>query len=63
MSHDQCRSTDAFPYAGQNLASAAKTNVFHEPKEMIDSGVNAQWYENELKKATPSDVDKCCVNG
>lgn len=62
MVHDQCRSTDKYPTAGQNLAGAAKKSRFHTPQEMIENGIVAQWYANEIKKASESDMNKCCDN-
>lgn len=59
MSHDKCRSTVAFRFAGQNLAYRANTGKVEAIESVIGKVVN-DWY-GEVKDARQSDINKCCT--
>lgn len=54
--HDQCRNTDDFTYAGQNLAIRASTGDFPETNQAIRDSIR-DWYK-EYEIAMQSDIDK-----
>jgi hypothetical protein len=54
MEHDGCIKTDAYPFAGQNLAGSFKSNV----NEALTEAVN-MWI-NEYKNANQGDIKNCC---
>lgn len=56
MSHDQCRSTKEFPYAGQNLALESGGS---KPLTTLIEDVVGRWW-NEVDNASQSDIDQCC---
>lgn len=59
MSHDKCRSTAVFKYAGQNLAYRANTGKVEAIDSIIEKVVS-DWY-GEVKDARQSDINKCCT--
>lgn len=59
MSHDKCRSTAVFKFAGQNLAYRANTGKVEAIESVIEKVVR-DWYA-EVKDARQSDIDKCCT--
>ncbi|XP_031622207.1 antigen 5 like allergen Cul n 1-like [Contarinia nasturtii] len=42
--HDECRNTDKFPYAGQNLGILIKKKTFPTPEEMIKK-ITKGWFD------------------
>lgn len=44
MEHDACRSTYAFPYAGQNLAKMSQSQRFSDPKDMLILMIGNMWF-------------------
>jgi hypothetical protein len=59
MSHDACRSTSDYKYAGQNLAYRANSGAFENLNNTIEKVVQG-WYD-EVKDASQSDINKCCT--
>ncbi len=59
MSHDACRNTRAFKFAGQNLASSGRSDNYDPVDAFLNSAIQNQWY-GEVKDARQSDVDRCC---
>lgn len=58
MEHDACFKTTQFPTAGQNLYWMGATNYDSDVNKIFANAVNS-WY-NEVKDATPADINKCC---
>ncbi len=59
MSHDGCRNTREFRFAGQNLASRSRTSSYDPVDWFINYAIQEQWY-GEIKDARQPDIDKCC---
>lgn len=55
FSHDECRNTEKFQYAGQNIELLQVSDYFNSPKEVIENSINF-WYE-EVIDANQSDLD------
>lgn len=60
MTHDECRSTKDFKYAGQNLAYRANSGAFEPMSSLIEKNVKG-WYD-EVEFAAQSDIDECCTS-
>lgn len=58
MHHDQCRNTNQFKHAGQNLGYRANSGSFEEPQIFIKKVIHS-WY-SEIDDAVQADIDKCC---
>ena len=58
MSHDPCHNTQDYAFSGQNLGLRATTGDFEAIDSCAQNIVNS-WY-NEVKDASPSDINKCC---
>lgn len=58
MTHDECRSTPDFMYAGQNLGYRAFTGSFESVNDTL-TGTIQGWYD-EYKDAVQADLESCC---
>lgn len=56
MKHDACRSTFAFPNAGQNLAKMSAYGTFSDPKAMLITMIDDLWFGEH--KDTPVEMVK-----
>lgn len=58
MRHDDCRGTDKFKFAGQNLCIRKKSQEFENLDDAINNCINTWYGENE--SSSMSDINKCC---
>lgn len=56
MSHDKCRNTAQFKFAGQNLGYMGTSGSHYDPSRVVNSVID-MWY-NEHPYAEQSDIDK-----
>lgn len=58
MAHDECRATQRFLYAGQNLCYRSSSDNFEEISQAVEACIQ-MWY-NEKKSTTQQNIDVCC---
>ena len=61
MKHDRCRSTNTFPYAGQNLAETTIYSIYPNVNTIIVYNINA-WFD-EYKLTNQTEMSSCCQGG
>lgn len=58
MMHDQCRATEKYKFAGQNLCQRVKHKKFEDIQTAIESCIK-KWYKERLQ-TTQEDLNTCC---
>ncbi|CAG9807637.1 unnamed protein product [Chironomus riparius] len=61
MKHDHCRSTDNYPYTGQNLAETTIYSIYPNINTIIVYNINA-WFD-EYKLTNQTQMSSCCQDG